>query len=304
MAKRNISLIELCDSIAESSEVLGARDRYVSIVSPIDESDRESLTFCSKNTDDGLPMIRNSRAGVIICSKELSYKEDDYKDKTLILVSHPRLAFIQVMQRYFKEKTEFGIHPTATIDKEAKIHSNVYIGPNTYIGKCEIEENTIIHGNAYIYSKTRIGRNVVIGAGTIIGAEGLSYDRMGGGAWEKFPQIGGVIIEDDVEIGSNVSIMKGALVNTLIGQGTKIGHLCSIGHNVIIGKHCIIVTQSMIGGSCRIGDNSWIGLGACIREWINIGKNTFIGMGSVVTKNVDDGWVVYGTPAKKIRKVE
>jgi len=249
-------------------------------------------------------MIRNSGAGVIICSGELSYKEDDYKDKTLILVSHPRLAFIQVMQRYFKEKAEFGIHPTATIDKEAKIHPNVYIGPNTYIGKCEIGENTIIHGNVYIYSKVSIGRNVVIGAGTVIGAEGLSYDRIGEGAWEKFPQIGGVIIEDDVETGSNVSIMKGALVNTIIGQGTKIGHLCSIGHNVIIGKHCIIVTHSMIGGSSRIGDNSLVSLGACIRNKINIGKNAVIGMGSVVTESVDDGWVVYGAPAKRVRKVE
>ena len=147
MPKKNVSLIELCDSITENWKVLGVGDRYVSIATPIDRSDRDSVTFCSKNTEDALPMIRNSRAGVIICSRELSYKEDDYKDRTLILVSNPRLAFIQLMQKYFQEKIEFSISATAFVDKDAKIHPNVYIGPNTCImSRCEIGKNTIIYG--------------------------------------------------------------------------------------------------------------------------------------------------------------
>jgi len=300
MGKKNISLTELCYSITGEYEVLGDSDRRVSIASPIDKAGKESVTFCSKSTEDGLQLIRNSRAGVIISSKELSYREEDYKDKTLILVSDPRLAFIQVMQKYFQEKIEFGISPTAVIDKDAKIHPSVYIGPNSYIGKCEIGENTVIDGNVYIYSGVVIGRNAVIQTGAVIGAESTHFHRNNQtGEWEKFPQIGGVIIGDDVEIGSNTSIMRGALGDTVIGRGTKIGHLCSIGHGVTIGKHCYICSHSALAGSSRIGDYSEVWLGSRIRNWVEVGRNAVVGMGAVVTKNVGDGKVVFGVPAEE-----
>lgn len=302
MTKKNISLIELCGSITEQCKVLGDKDKYVSIASPIDKSDRMSVTFCSKKTEDALPMIRGSKASVIICSNELSYEKNDYADKTLILVARPRLAFIQVMQKYFQEKTELGIHPTAIIDKDARIHPNAYIGANSYIGKCEIGENTVIHGNVHIYSKVRIGRNVTIYDGAVIGKDGFSYERNEKGNWEKFPHIGGVVVEDGVEIGSNTIIDRGTLDNTIIGQGTKINNLCHVGHNVVIGNNCVIIVNSYIGGGSRIGDNSHIAPGAIIRDGIRIGSNVTVGMGAVVTKDVDENCVVFGIPARVVRK--
>ncbi len=281
MGKKKISLQALCHSITEECKILGDRNRGVSLASPIDKAKRDSVTFCSKSTDDGLQSIRKSRAGVIISSQKLRYREDDYKDRTLILVFNPRLAFMQVMQKYFKEKIVFAIHPKAVIDKDAKIG-----------------ENAIIFGNVYIYSGVVIGRNVVIHAGTVIGSEGFGHEQNEKREWEQFPQIGGVIIEDDVEVGTNSSIMRGALGDTVIGKGTKIGHLCTIGHGATIGKHCFIGTHSLIAGSCRVGDYTQVAIGAVIRNKVVIGKNAVVGMGAVVTKDVGDGEIVYGVPAK------
>lgn len=300
MRKNKISVDELLNSIGEAVKVLGKKDRYVSVPSPIDKASSESVTFCNKKAPEGLQMVRNSKAGVVICYDDLQFTGDDFKGKTLILVSNPRLAFMRIMRRHFVEAMKYGISPEAVVDEGARIHPSIYIGPNSYIGKCEIGENTVIYGNVHIYSGAVIGRNVVIHAGAVIGAEGMGFHRNKQGELEKFPQIGGVIIiEDDVEIGSNVSIMRRAMGDTVIGQGTKIGHLCSIGHGVTIGKHCLIVTGSVLGGGSRIGDYSQVSLCACIRNGVKIGKNVVVGMGAVVTKDVGDGKVVFGVPAKE-----
>lgn len=297
--KSRISIDDLLDSIGDAFEVLGKRDRYVSTVSPIDKASRESVAFCNKKAAEGLQRVINSKAGVIICYDDLQFTEDDFKDKTLILVSNPRLAFIHVMQKYFQEKIEFGTHSTAIIDKNARIHPNVYIGANSHAGKCEIGENTLVHANVHIYSKVKIGRNVIIHEGAVIGKEGFGYEKNSQGEWEKFPHIGGVVIKDNVEIGSNTIIDRGTLDNTIIGQGTKINNLCHVGHNVVIGNNCIIGVNSYIGGSGKVGDDCWIAPGVIIRNGVKVGRNVIIGMRSVVTKNVGDGKVVFGVPAKE-----
>ena len=299
MVSRKISMKELQDSISETPEVLGDMDRHVSAASPIDRANENSVSFCSRKTEDALQIIRNSKANVVICFNELQFTEDSYKDKTLILVPNPRLAFIQVMQEHFQEKIELNISPTAVIEEGAEIHPNVYIGPHSYIGRCRVGEGTIIYGNTYVYSNVEIGKKVIIHAGTVIGADGFGYERDEQGKLEKFPHIGGVIIEDNVEIGSNVSIDKGTLGNTIIQQGTKINNLSHIAHNVIIGSHCVINARTSISGGCRIGDYSWIAPGACIRNGIQIGNQALVGMGAVVTRNVDDGKTVFGVPARE-----
>lgn len=186
MGKKNIGVKALCYSIRGEYKVLGDSSRCVSVFSPIDKAGKESVAFCSKSTEEGLQRIRNSGAGVIISPKELSYREDDYDDRTLILVPNPRLAFLRVLQKFSQKKIDFGISPSAVVDKDTKVI---------------------------------IGRNVVTQASTVIGAEGFGHEWNGKGEWEKFPQIGGVIIEDDVEIGSNTSIMRGAIGDTIIGRG-------------------------------------------------------------------------------------
>ena len=298
--ENKINIDELLNSIGEVSQVLGDKGRYVLNVAPIHKAGRESVTFCNEKAEKGLQMIRNSAAGVIICHADLQFAEDDYMERTLILVSRPRTAFIRIMKRFFPEEpVKFGISPTVIIERTAEIHPNVHIGHHCYIGRCKIGEGTIIHGNNHIYSNTEIGKNVIIQAGTVIGAETITTRRNAEGEVERFPQIGGVIIEDNVRIGSNTSISRGTMGNTIIRQGTIIGALCDIGHDVIIGSHCTIIAHVMLGGAIRIGDYSQVSMGAVIRSKIEIGSKVLVGMGAVVTRNVSDGKIVFGVPAKE-----
>ena len=296
--KKKIAVKQLIDSIGNVTEILGAGDGYILRPAPLNDSNKQSISFCSDTTENAREAIRSSNAKVVVCYDGLTFAEQDYKGKTLILTPDPRVEFVQILRRYFEEKVRYGISPTAVVDEEAIIHPNSYVGPHSYIGRSEIGEGAVIQGNVHVHSGVKVGRNVVINASTVIGAEGIMT------TWDvRFPHVGGVVIEDDVWIGSNVSIMRGMLSDTVIGQGSTIGHLCVIGHQTIIGKHCFIVSGSVIGGSCRIGDYSQVSLCACMRDKIRVGEKAIVGMGSVVTKDVGDRWVVVGIPARKIREV-
>jgi UDP-3-O-[3-hydroxymyristoyl] glucosamine N-acyltransferase len=294
---------ELIRSISEPFKVLGPQDRYVSYPAPIDTSDEYAFTFCSKTDKKALKTINASCATVIICSCEINFAEKDYKNKTLILVKNPRLAFIEIIQKYFTIPREYLVSSSALINENADIHPNVYIGPHTYIGDCKIGERSIIYGNVYIYSNVTIGKNVTIHSGTTIGVEdAFAYERNAKGELIKFPQFGGVIIEDDVDIHAHVNIDRGTFGNTIIGRGTKINRYAHIGHNGIVGKHCQIGGQCFIAGSCIIGDFCELALCSCVRNGTKLGKNVMVGMGSVVIEDVADDLVAYGVPAKIARK--
>jgi UDP-3-O-[3-hydroxymyristoyl] glucosamine N-acyltransferase len=299
---REITIKELIDSIQEQYRVLGSMDTHVRSPSPIDQADDNSLCYCKKKGEQALEMIRNSRAKVIICSDSLDLTEADYQGKTLIQVSNPRLTFSRLLHKYFTPIPEFGIHPTAVISEKTSIGREVYIGPYSYIGDCEIGNGTRIDGHVYIHDGTRIGKGVIIHAGVVIGAEAVGFERNEIGEWVKFPQISGVVIEDNVEVGANSVVCRGSLSDTLVGKGTKVDNLVRIGHGVRIGKHCIIIAGAIICGSVKIGDYTWIGPLACIRENIRIGNQVLVGAGSVVHKDIDDNLVVTGSPARPIRK--
>jgi len=297
---KSISIQELAGATRMACKILGTAERRVSSVARIHEADRMSVTFCNNKATEGLDTVINSEAGVVICYDDLQFNEKDFHDKTIILVADPTLAFTRIMRKFFTPAdNRHGISDKAVVSEGAEVHPSAYIGPNSYIGKCKIGENTMIDGNVYIYPGAIIGTNVIIHAGAVIGAEGMGFHRNERGELEQFPQEGGVIIEDDVEIGANSAVMRPAMGHTIIGRGTKIGHLCTIGHQVTIGKHCIIVTQSVIGGNTQIGDHCYIALGSCIRNGVAIGNNVVVGMGSVVTKDVAAGKIVIGVPAKE-----
>ena len=279
--------------------ILGTKEREVELPSSLKRATNKTITFCSLKDAAAIDLIDKTQAAVVICSDSLSYPQHVYQSKTLIAVANPRLAFINVMNSFFSSKVKYGIHPTAIIEKEAQIHPDVYIGPYCNIEKCVIGKNAVIHGSVHIGANTIIGENVVIGPGTVICKEGFGYERSENGDYLKFPHIGGVLIENNVEIGANVVIDRGTMDNTVIGKGTKIDNLCHIAHNVVIGKNCLIIAMSIISGSVTIGDNCWISPQSCIRNGISIGNNVTVGMGAVVTKDVGDGQTVFGIPAKE-----
>jgi UDP-3-O-[3-hydroxymyristoyl] glucosamine N-acyltransferase len=226
-----------------------------------------------------------------------------FREKTLVGVGSPRLWFIRSVRAFFPPKLRTGIHSTAIFGKKCQISENCYIGPFVTVGdEVIIGDGTRIYDGVHIHDRVRIGNNVVLKSGCTIGGDGFGYERNEEGALEKFPHNGGVIIEDDVEIGSNTCVDRGTLANTMIGKGTKIDNLVHVAHNVVIGEHCVIVALAMIGGGTKICDGAWVAPTACVRDGIVIGKQSLVGMGAVVTKSVDDRDVVVGVPAKSIKK--
>jgi len=273
---------------------------YVTNVKPASESDEFSLIWINPARSDKEKILRETKASVIICDDSLSLSEFDINKKVLIHVKNPKLVFIEIVREFFVEKQVFGIHPSAIIHREAKISSNVYIGPLAYIGKVKIGEGTIISGNTHICDNVTIGRNVTIQAGCVIGSEGLNIIKDDKGKWCQFPHVGGVIIEDDVRIDALCKIDKGTLGDTIIGEGTKIDKGCYIAHNSKIGKNNVIIGHTMISGSVIIGDNCWFGPNSIVRDCIRVGSNAFIGMGSLVVSDIAEGSQVMGSPARPI----
>jgi len=192
-------------------------------------------------------------------------------------------------------KSGDGIHPEANIAKTAEI------GPGTIIGSCSIGERSIIHSNCVIRDGVEIGDDVIVHPGAVIGADGFGFYRDNNDLFQRFPHLGGVKINNGVEIGANTTIDKGTLGNTEIGTNTKINNLCHIAHNVNIGNNCVINCGVTISGSVIVGDECWIGPGVNIRDGITIGKEALIGMGAAVVNNIADGVTAIGIPARTLK---
>ena len=272
---------------------------FVNTAKSFNNSINGSVSFCSSKIDGIVSLIKKSKASLLIVDEKIYGELSGFSDKPfLIKSSNPRLDFARVVKRFFLPEIEMKIDPTAIISSDAEIDDNVYIGPLSTIGKdVIIKKGTLIHAGVHIYDKVIIGENVVIHSGTVIGADGFGYEKNSLGEMEKIPHIGGIIIEDNVEIGANTCIDRGTLDDTIIRKGAKIDNLVHIAHNVDIGENCVVIANSMVAGSVKIGKGSWIAPSVNILNKKNIGSNAVIGIGSLVLKNVKDDTTVYGFPA-------
>lgn len=243
------------------------------------------------------------------------------KGKTAVEVRSPKRAFAQAVSWFHPpEPFEPGIHPTAIVSPEvqlprevrieahAVIERGAKIGRGTRIGAgCYIGEDVVIgeacrlYANVTVYARVRLGSRVIVHAGSVLGSDGFGYVFDAGRYW-KFPQIGDVVVGDDVEIGSNVSVDRGALDSTVIGRGTKIDNLVQIAHNVRIGEDCVIAAQTGISGSTVIGNRVVIGGQVGLADRVQIEDEVIIGaQGGVPTgKRIRRGLVVWGTPARPL----
>ena len=200
---------------------------------------------------------------------------------------------------YYPPAEDFEIVNGAYIAKSAKIGKNCTILPGAYIGgEVETGDNCYIGTGARLVGEIHIGNNVVIRENTVIGADGLSTDRDQDGKALTMPQFGGVIIEDDVQIGALTVIGRGAIDNTIIRRGAKIDNSAFISHNVVLGEDTFVVGETIMFGSSSTGNQAFISGNSTIRDGRHIGEKAIVGMGSVVVKNVDKGTVVKGNPAK------
>ncbi|MGD2279355.1 MAG: UDP-3-O-(3-hydroxymyristoyl)glucosamine N-acyltransferase [Candidatus Omnitrophota bacterium] len=236
--------------------------------------------------------------------------------KTLLRVKDPKLSVTILYNALLELKSpeKGAIHPSAIISESAKLGKNVSVGPNAVIGdnsrigdnsiigaNCTIGKNITIanrsrlYSNVTVYDQSAIGSNVTIHSGSVIGADGFGYIPKEGKIY-KVPQMGIVIIEDNVEIGANACIDRGTFANTVIGKGSKIDNLVQIAHNVKLGRNVIIAGLSGIAGSATVGDNTMMGGNVGVADHVNVGKNVKMAAKTGVHGHVKDNEVIAGYP--------
>jgi len=290
-------------------------DTFFNSVAPLDEAGPEDVSFLDNKRY--AEAFTKSRAGACVVEAEWASKAPN--GMALLMSENPYLAFARVAQAFYPdERPEPGIATTAVIDPTARLGEDCWvdagavIGGNVEMGKrCRIGANAVIGdavvlgddcvvGSSASLSHCIVGCRVVIYPGARVGQDGFGFATDASGH-TKVPQLGRVIIHDDVEIGANTTIDRGAGPDTVIGAGCMIDNLVQIGHNVQLGKGCVIVAQVGISGSTRIGDNVMIGGQGGISGHVDIGKGAQIAAKSGVRSNIPAGTQYGGIPAVPIR---
>jgi len=310
MSRTNIlktsEIIEFLRSYYGSCKFVGDQTKNITSTSSLSRATRGKLVFCRKGNERDLTGVKDC---VVIMTENDPSSFDS--SNVYITVDNPRLVFALLTRKFFASDEErmlptrlTGIHPTVIIDCDrSKIAEDVEIGPYTTIeGDCSIGKNTRIGSHVHIEGKVVIGKNVCILPLVVIGAAPGSYVRNELGELIYVPQFGGILIGDNVGIASKVTIHKAALDDTTIGRGSVIGANCLIGHNIVIGEHTFLAAHVVLGGTTKIGDYCDIGLGAVTVPNIRIHDNVIVGAGSVVTKDIESGYMVYGVPAKVVKE--
>lgn len=259
-----------------------------------------------------LPQLAESRAAAVLIQEA-----PQNLAIPAILVSKPDLAFGMVLKHCETQQLRHpsGIHAAAVIDPTATLGHNVAVGacaiveadaclgdgvvvyPGAYIGRAvRVGAGSIIYPNVSIREETEIGSRCIIHAGAALGSDGFGYVPMDG-TWMKIPQVGRVVLEDDVEIGSCTSIDRATFGETRIGKGTKIDNLVQIGHNVRIGEHCALAGMVGVAGSATLDDGVQVGASAGIKGHLTVGKLATVAARSGVVRSVEPGSIVSGFPA-------
>lgn len=308
------SLQELL-SIVGDAQISGSAEGLITGLAPLKEARSGELSFMA-----GPRYLRDllqSQASAVLVPKDLDLPAK--QGQVLIHVESPSLALAQFcgfVERDLFPIPEPGIHATAIVDPSAEIGNNVHIGPFCVIGAhstvgdncmlaghvwvgntCSIGAGTRLGHRVTLEAYTRIGKNCVLHAGVVLGADGFGYDS-GPGGHRKIPQIGKVVIEDDVEIGANTTIDRARFAQTVIGKGSKIDNLVQVGHNVVIGKHCIVCAQTGIAGSTTIGDFVVFAGQVGIGGHLHIASGVQVAAQAGVGKSLPAKAVVTGTPAR------
>lgn len=311
------SLAEIAEYL--EGELVGDPATRIGGVAAIEDAQTGELTFLAN--PKYAPFLKTTSASAVIVGKETS---TEGVKVPLIRHPNPYFAFARAVELFVDVKKVYpeAVHPTSVLAEDVKLEKGVHVGPYVVLDKgvwlkrnstvlagsfigasSSVGEGSLVYPNVTIRENVQIGNGVIIHSGTVIGSDGFGYAKEKG-VHRKVPQIGGVKIEDDVEIGANATIDRAALGVTRIGKGTKIDNLVHIGHNVDIGENCIIVGQVGIGGSTRVGDDAVLAGQVGLAGHLKIGKRVVIGAQSGVTKDFPDGTTIFGYPAREIHKTK
>ncbi len=294
-------------------------------VSKIEEATAGSLSFIANPKYE--KHIESTNASAVLISRKLDLAKHTIRPSlVLIRVDDPYMAFLLMLKRLTPHADPFtaGIHPSAIVSPGAKVGKNVslgayvvvgedaVIGDNTKVGACavigmqaQIGAECLLYPGVVIYHQCRIGARVIVHAGAVIGSDGFGFAPRPDGSYEKIPQLGIVVVEDDVEIGANTTVDRATIGETLIRRGAKIDNLVQIAHNVVIGENTGIAAQTGISGSTKIGKNCMLAGQVGLAGHLDIADRTIIYAQSGIHQNIEEPWKVYfGYPADEARRAQ
>ena len=308
----SITIADLAGKLG--AEVIGDGGHELCGVRPLDTAGREHLSFL--HNPKYVEEARSSEAGAILIADSTVLP-----DRNLLVCPEPYLALAHALEIFHpSERPEPGVHPSAVVAGDVVLSDGASVGPLASVGAgAAIGERTslgpgcvlgrgvivgadcVIHPRVVIEDGCRVGNRCIIHSGTVIGSDGFGFATVDG-VHHKVPQVGIVVVEDDVEIGANGCIDRAALGETRIGSGTKVDNLVQIAHNVQIGEHCLVVAQVGISGSCRIGHHTiFAGQSGCSGH-LEIGSGVVLMARAAAYKDVPDGAMVAGAPARPHRE--
>ncbi len=290
----------------------GNPNLVISRIAAIDDAGPDALTFAT--TPAYVQAAIASRAAAVLVDQDLAPADSA---KPLIVVPSARVALMQILRTFDRERKRGPARgPGAAVDPSAHIGADVYIGANALIGArarigdrsvieagayvgedAEIGEESLLHPQSRVMDGCVVGKRVILHPGATIGSDGFGYVLLDG-RFERIPQIGNVVLGDDVEIGANTCIDRAQTGSTHIGEGTKIDNLCQIGHNCRIGRHTAIAALTGLAGTTIIGDYVLVGGQAGFRGHITVGSRVTIAGNSKVWGNLPDDAFVSGNPAR------
>lgn len=298
-----------------NAEIEGSDEAEIRDVAKIEEAREGELAFVANPRYQ--KFLETTHASAVIVAKDLTVGAGP--KPTLLRVKDPYLAFLKMLQHFHPPGDPLppGIHPTAVIAESAVIGANVRIGAHVVIGErarvgdgtmllhntvlgaqVTVGSNTILYPNVTVYAGCRIGSRVIIHSGTVIGSDGFGFAPRPDGTYEKIPQMGIVVIEDDVEIGANCAVDRATLGETRIKRGVKLDNLIQVAHNVVIGENTVSAAQAGISGSTKIGKNCMIGGQVGFTGHLEIADGTKIGAQSGVHRSIHKpGNTYFGYPA-------
>jgi len=299
-------------------EIEGNPEVEVENISKIEEGKPGTLSFLANPKYE--KFIYETQASIVLVNK--NFKPEKPVSATLIRVENAYESFASLLELYQQAKPQkTGIHKLASIHENAVLGENVYIGdftvvdsrakignnvkiyPQVYIGEgVEIGEGTLIYAGVKVYEGCKIGKNCIIHSGAVIGADGFGFAPQEDKSYKKIPQIGIVVIEDDVEIGANTCIDRATMGTTVIHRGVKLDNLIQIAHNVEVGENTAMAAQTGIAGSVKIGKNNVFAGQVAVVGHITIGNDVKIGGQAGVIGNVADGELLQGSPAINFKK--
>lgn len=306
----SFSLAEIAGLV--KGDLAGDPQKRVSGVNTLEDAGPDDLVYLSDRRY--LEEFRRTRAGAAIVPRGL-----DTGRMNAIAVDRPRLAFARIAQLFHPliPAAEKGIHETALVGRSVRLGEDVSVGPYAIVGDgaglgrdvvvgslCIIGRGVSIGDGSYLFpgvfvrEGVSIGRNCIIHPGAVLGSDGFGFEMNEKGEYVKIPHVGCIVIEDDVEIGANVTIARAAMGETRIARGTKLDNLVHIAHNVRIGENCLLCAQVGVAGSTRIGRGSILGGQAGLVDHLAVGEFVRIGAQAGVTKSVRDRETISGYPAR------